>query len=485
MQPEISSLSSGVPALDTILHGGYIVGRLYLIRGHPGTGKTLAGMHFLEEGIQQGETVLFIHGEESETEILANAAQFDIDLSDANFLDLGPESEFFTESKSHDLVDPSDVDRDQHTESIYNAIAEINPSRVVIDPITQIRYVEANEYEFRKRILAFMRFLKGRETTVLATTTPSQNQEFDVEMQSLADGVIEMERGEGGRRVEITKHRGYGQAEGDHGLEIRSQGLEVYPALIPEQRDRSFDPERISSGIDGLDTLVGGGIESGTVTIVSGPTGVGKTTTGSLFLTEAAQNGTTATLYLFEESEETFTYRLDALGMPITELREQGTLQVREVEPLSLSAEEFAEMVRSDVEENGTELVMIDGIDGYTMSLQGTEEGLVRKLHSLTRVLKNRGVSVFVTDEISTITGLTSATSSNISYIADNILFLSYMEVDGELHKVIGTLKKRAGDFEQTLREFDISQAGIFVGEPLSGVSGILDGSPHFTSPAE
>lgn len=485
MQSEISSLSSGVPALDTILHGGYIVGRLYLVRGKPGTGKTLTGMHFLEEGIRQGETVLFIHGEESEEEILANAMQFDIDLSTANFLDLGPDSDFFTESKSHNLVDPSDVDRDHQTKFIYNAIEEMDPSRVVIDPITQMRYVEASEYEFRKRILAFMRFLKGRETTVLATTTPTESQQFDVEMQSLADGVIEMDRGDGGRRIQIAKHRGYGQADGDHGLEIRSQGLEVYPALIPEQRNRAFDPKQISSGIDELDTLTGGGIEEGTVTIISGPTGVGKTTTGSLFLSEASQQGKTATLYLFEESEETLTYRLNALDIPITELRENGALQVREVEPLALSAEEFAKMVRSDIEENGTELVMIDGIDGYTMSLQGNEKGLVTNLHSLSRVLKNQGVSVFITDEISNITGVTSATSSNISYIADNILFLSYMEMDGELHKVIGMLKKRAGDFEQTLREFKISDEGIIVGEPLSEVSGILDGSPQISRNAE
>ncbi|MFB6109855.1 MAG: ATPase domain-containing protein, partial [Halodesulfurarchaeum sp.] len=288
-----------------------------------------------------------------------------------------------------------------------------------------------------------------------------------------------VECGDGGRRIAISKHRGFGQAEGDHGLEIRSEGMEVYPALIPEQRNRAFEPTDLESGIDELDTLIGGGIESGTVTIISGPTGVGKTTTGALFLAEAARQGKTATLYLFEESVETFSYRLTDIGIPITELREKGLLRVREVEPLSRSAEEFAEMVRSDVEAHGTELVMIDGIDGYTMSLQGTEEGLVGKLHSLTRVLKNRGVSVFVTDEISTITGVPAATSSNISYISDNVLFLSYLERGGELHKVIGTLKKRAGDFEQTLRPFEISSDGITVGDPLTGVSGILAGSPQ------
>lgn len=482
MSRSISAVSSGVEDLDRLLNGGYIQGRLYLLRGRPGTGKTLLGMHFLEAGLEKNEQVLFIHGEESKAEIQANAAQFDIDVSGAAFLDLGPDSEFFTEGQTFDLVGPSDAGED-HTDRIHDRIEEIDPKRIVIDPLTQLRYVEANEYEFRKRILSFMRFLKGRGTTVLSTATPAADAQFDTEMQSLADGIVELSRGNHGRRVQVTKHRGHGQVEGDHGLEIRADGLEVYPSLIPEARNREFDPVQIGTGIEAFDDLVGGGIEAGTVTIISGPTGSGKTTTGTLFTAEAAREGLRSTIYLFEENYETFSYRMDSLGIPIEEFREAGLVSVREIEPLAMSAEEFAAVVREDIAETGTDLVMIDGIDGYTMSIQGDRGDLVKKLHALARRLKHQDVTVFVTDETSEITGMRAPTSSNISYISDNILFLSYLELDGSLRKVVGALKKRAGDFEHTLREFAITGDGVHVGEPLSNVSGVIDGTHYGDEP--
>lgn len=171
MASTITPINSGVSGLDEILHGGFVEGRMYLVHGQPGTGKTLLGMHFLEEGLENDETVLFIHGEESREEILANGFAVDTDISGAEFLDLGPESDFFIEDDSYDLVEPSDLERDRYTKKIYEAIEEIDPSRVVVDPISQLRYVEANEYQFRKRILAFMRFLKQHEITVVVTAS--------------------------------------------------------------------------------------------------------------------------------------------------------------------------------------------------------------------------------------------------------------------------------------------------------------------------
>ncbi|SFB73838.1 circadian clock protein KaiC [Halobiforma haloterrestris] len=476
---EPERIRSGIDGLDDVLRGGLVTGRLYLVCGRPGTGKTLLGMHFLEAGLERGETVLFVHGEESREEILTNGSRLGIDISDAAFLDLGPESEFFTEDRSYDLVDPAEVDHDRYTQDIHEAIREIDPARVVIDPITQLRYIEPNEHQFRKRILSLMRFLKERDTTVVTTATVSGDGEYDVEVQSLSDSVIELERGDGGRRLRVTKHRGYGQKRGSHGMEIRDGGIDVFPALVPERHDRSFDPHPLGSGNGALDELVGGGLESGTVTFVSGPTGAGKTTTAAQFLAQAAAEGTNAVLYLFEEGVDTFTHRSESVGLPITDLREEGSLAVEPIEPLSLSAEEFAHMVRERVERGDAEVVMIDGIDGYTMSLQGRTEGLVRKLHALTRYLKNRGVTVLVTDEIQQLAGVTNATSANLSYIADNIVFISYLEADGGLEKVIGVLKKRAGPFDRTLRTFEITADGVRIGGPVTSHTGVLQGRPR------
>ncbi|ELY56978.1 ATPase domain-containing protein [Natronococcus jeotgali] len=471
-------MNSGINGLDEILNGGLAKGRMYLVRGEPGTGKTLLGMHFLEEGLQNDETVLFIHGEESRREILANGGAVSIDISDAEFLDLGPESDFFTDDDSYDLVEPSDIERDRYTKRIHEAIEEINPSRVVLDPISQLRYVEANEYQFRKRILSFMRFLKQHEITVLVTATLYSDPEYDTELRSLSDGIIKLTRGEDGRRVEATKHRALGQLDGDHGMEIRESGLEIFPRLIPESHEHAYTPELIHSGIDELDELLGGGFDQRTVTFISGPTGAGKTSTGTQLLTQAARDGLNSAIYLFEENMETFTHRSEAIDIPVTELREDGSLSVTEVEPLALSSEEFAHMVIDQVEKAETDIVMIDGIDGYTISIQGHQQDLVRELHALARYLKNRGVTVLITNEISEITGISEATDNQLSYIADNIAFVSYVEMDGSLRKVIGVLKKRTGDFEKTLREFEITGDGIYVGEPLTGLHGILQGSP-------
>lgn len=265
-------------------------------------------------------------------------------------------------------------------------------------------------------------------------------------------------------------------------MAIRSGGLEIFPSLVPEQQNSSFEPQRVHSGID---ELLGGGFDHRTVTFISGPTGAGKTTTGTQLLTQAAKDGLNSSIYLFEENIETFTHRAESIDIPVEQMREAGTLSVTEVEPLTLSSEEFAHMVKRQVEEEDTDIVMIDGIDGYTISIQGQEHVLVRKLHALTRYLKNQGVAVLITNEIPEITGISTATNNQISYIADNIAFVSYVEMDGSLRKVIGVLKKRTGGFEQTLREFEITPDGIRVGEPLTGLHGILQGSPRMGQTAD
>lgn len=483
MEGETVRVNSGVPGLDELLRGGFVSGRMYLVCGEPGTGKTLLGMHFLRAGLDTDETVLCIHGEESREEILLNGRKVGIDLADANFLDLGPKSAFFTKDRNYDLVDPVAVDDDRYTEAIHDAIREIDPDRVVLDPITQLRYIEANEHQFRKRILSFMRFLKERDTTVVGTATLSGDTGYETEMRSLSDGVVELAHTDRGRRLSVAKHRGFGQQDGSHGLAIRDAGIEVFPSLVPERLENPFENRRTHSGVDGLDELLGGGLEVGTVTFVTGPTGVGKTTIATQFLAEAATDGVDSLAYLFEEGTATFTHRAESLGIPISELRDRGTVSLRAVEPLAQSPEEFAQRVQREADETGSEIVLIDGIDGYKMSIQGSDATLVEKIHALTRHLKNRDVTVLVTDEVSQITGMTRATSTNLSYIADNIVFLTYIETEGTMQKAVGVLKKRAGDFDHTLREFSLDDS-IQVGGPLTDISGILQGTQHAGSRA-
>jgi circadian clock protein KaiC len=478
---EIELVASGIPELDELLSGGYVRGRTYLAQGVSGTGKSLLGQHFLKAGLEADETVVYIHGEESRDDILVNAAWLNLDIQDAEFLDIGPGTDFFAEDKSYNLVEATEVESEQFTKDIKEVIEDVDPARILIDPITQLQYVERDEYQYRKRLQSLIRFLRDRQVTTVATrtlnrenTTVTTHDDFE----SLSDGVINLYLDEHERRIEVPKHRGLGQIDGTHGLEIREHGIEVYPQIIPKHDNRTFDPELISTGEGALDNLLGGGIERGTVSFISGPTGIGKSTTGAQILAGIVEHGGTALGYLFEESIDQFLHRSETLGLPISEMQAQGSLQLTETEPLVRSAEEFAQHVLKQVIEYEPDAVFIDGLSGYKISLQGYDQRLVRRLHGLTRVLKNRGIAVIVTDESDRLTGIPEATSTNTSYIADNIVFLSYVEVDGELDRAIGVIKKRLGDFDSRFHRFAIeSEEGLVIEGPFESVRGIMDGT--------
>lgn len=160
---------------------------------------------------------------------------------------------------------------------------------------------------------------------------------------------------------------------------------------------------------------------------------------------------------------------------------EEDHLHLEEVEPLTMITDEFAARVRKEVEERDTRLVMIDGTAGYRLALrEDQEQVLTRELHALVRYLKNMGVTVILTEETKHVTGDFQPTSANISYLADSILFLRYVELEGEIHKTVGVLKKRLSDFERNLRELCITGDRLQIGEPLTGLRGILTGTPEW-----
>lgn len=473
-------LSTGISGLNDILHGGLIPNRSYLVRGEPGTGKTILGLHFLHTGASSGETTLFINLEEATEDIHQNASAFGIDLENIEFLDLSPSSEFFSGNQSYSVFESSDVERDPLVEEIAETVTSLEPDRVFVDPLTQLRYLSSDEYQFRKQALSFMRLLGEQGATVLFTTQATESAPDD-DLQFMSDGTIQLGYASTGRSIQVPKFRGSDTQSGHHAMEITNEGMTVYPELAPGTHSQEFSEESISSGVPEVDELIDGGIDRGTVTVISGPTGVGKTTTGTQFMKEAAGRGERSAMYLFEESKATFYQRSETVNIPVKEMVDRGTLTVEEIEALKISPQEFAETVRQEVEENGAEIVMIDGIAGYKLALRGQEDELVTHLHSLNRYLKNMGVTVLLVDEVANITGEFQATNVGISYLADNIIFLRHLEIEGEMRKVIGVLKMRTSDFERTLREFSISEHGIKVGEPLTQLRGILSGTPEWT----
>lgn len=475
----LKRLDTGVKGLNEICGGGFIPEQSYLVRGGPGSGKSTLGLHFLACGVAAGERSLYITFEESEARIRKNAELRGIDLSGVEFLDISPSSDFFGAEIPYDIFATDEVDRQPIVAKITEIINKVKPVRAFLDPITQLRFLTSDAFQFRKQVLSFLRFLSEQGCTTLITS--EINACFpDDDLQFMCDGVLEMELGKDTmlRTIKVNKLRGSDFHEGMHTIKLSGQGAEIFPRLLPIQRNIDFKFEMIGSGIPDLDQLLEGGIERGTVTIITGPSGVGKTTLGIQFMKEAAGRGERSIVYSFEEDESLILQRCDGINIPARQMVERGSLRIRKIEPLQYSQDEFCRIVRDDVEVNGARIVMLDSTAGYSLSLRG--EALQPRIHALTKFLQNSGLAVIIINEVYSVTGDFSITESGISYLADNIVFLRFLEVRGEMRKAIGVLKKRLGNFEKTLREFQITRYGLKVGKPLTNLRGILRGTPDF-----
>jgi circadian clock protein KaiC len=474
--------ATGVPGLDEILEGGFIRRRAYLVRGGPGTGKTTLGLHFLQEGIARGEASLLITLESSEPQLRLDAVSQGLSLDGVEFLDLSPTPEFFAANQSYDIFSPADVERDPTTRQIVETIERVRPARVFVDAITTMGYLAPDAFQFRRQALSFLRYLIGSDATVLVSSEPTGSVPDD-DLRFMSDGIIELdvspEHGTLRRALHVTKFRGSDFAGGGHSMRLTGRGMDVYPRLVPGDHEKAFEPGFLPFGVPELDELLGGGIDRGTITMLSGPSGVGKTTLGVQFMSEAASRGERAVIYAFEETPETLLRRCDAVGIPVRTNMANGTLSLVTVEPLRFSPAEFALLVRREVEQKGARVIMVDGIAGYRLTLAG--DNLVVQLHALGRYLKNMGVTVIFVNEVEGITGDFRATGIGASYLSDNLIFMRYIELNGQLRKALGVLKKRVGDFGTHLREFSITGSGICVGAPLSGLRGLLTGTPEWS----
>lgn len=468
-------LSSGIEGLDEILGGGFLQSRAYFIQGGPGAGKTTLGFHFLAKGARLGEKVLFITLEEPIDQLKRDAKSLNIDLNGVNFLDLSPGSEYFSKVKSYDIFSPGEVEREPITKKITDIIDKLKPKRVFLDPISQLRYLTSDIFQFRREVLSFLRYLTENDATVLFTSEGSVNLPDD-DLQFMSDGIIKLDFNKYGRNISILKFRGSDFIGKTHTLKIENNGVKVFPSLIPENYSLKYAFQRLSFGISELDQLTCGGLERGTTTFICGHSGVGKTSLALQFIKETAKRGERSLLFSFEEEIEIIKIRAESINIKINEMLKNGQLLLKKIEPLEFTPDEFSKIVRDEIELNKSRVVVIDSLAGYKLCMRGSN--LEKHIRALTRYLQNMGITTIIILEDTNLIGDFKITDSNISYMADNIIFLRYIERKGELHRVIGVLKKRLSDFEKALREFKITEKGIIIGKPLNNLRGILSGVP-------
>lgn len=477
-------LSTGVGGLDRILDGGLVSGQNVLLRGPPGSGKTIFGLHFLGAGMEAGETSLYINLGEPSRYVRETAEAFDLHPEDITFYDLSPSGDQFNESESYSLFHASEVEQPGLVGDLRETVEELAPDRVFLDPITEFRYLTADEHQFRTQVLSFLDFLKEMDATVLLTSQASEMLSDD-DLQFLTDTVISLDITEDDRTVQVSKFRGSSFQRGGHSYEITGDGVEVWPRLVPSAGTPDRKYGKLSSGVPELDQLLNGGLDEGTMTFLSGPTGAGKTTTGIQFLKEAVAQGKHCVLFQFEEATRTLLKRSEAVNIPITDMVERGDLEIVEITPEAYSADQFADIVRAAVEEDGADVVMIDGIQGFNQNLRGLDDDPAYNILRIGRYLRSKGVSAIINNEVHNITGEFRVTEGRTSNLADNIIFIRHVEYRGEMRKVIGALKMRTSDFERTLRELEITEYGLSVGDPLANLHGVLTGTPEWDAAPE
>lgn len=467
-----------INGLDVILCDGFIENRAYLVRGQAGTGKTTLGLHFLTAEKAKKRKNLFITFGESPKQICANAEAINIDTSSIDFLDLSPSSKFFSELESYDIFTSAEVERAPITKAITDALDALEPARVFIDAMTQLQYLSNDAYDFRRYILSFLRYLMERDTTILFTSEETGSVS-DEDLQFIADGVIHLKQELGRRALRVVKFRGSDFIGDFHTMRLTEEGMVVFPRLIePQESERDFLLEYVASGIAEIDEMLHGGLERGTVSLITGPTGVGKTTFGIQFMKEAAGRGARSVIYSFEEDETTILKRCKGINIPVYEMIKNGNLEIVQIEPLQLTADEFVHMIRHEVEDNDTSIIMIDSIAGYKLSMQGDD--LIKYLHILTKYLRIKGVTVILINEVHQLADPIRATEAEVSYLMDSIIYMRYIEQDGELLRAIGVLKKRISDFEKSMRMFKFGSYGISVSKPLKELRGLLTGNPDW-----
>ncbi|HYB94662.1 MAG TPA: ATPase domain-containing protein [Vicinamibacterales bacterium] len=480
--------STGISGLDDILNGGLSRGRLYLVEGIPGSGKTTLAMQFLMEGARRGEQVLYVTLSETAEELHSVASAHGWDISAVHVRELLPDQNTLESDEQYTMYHPSEVELASTTKLILEDVHRLNPTRVVFDSLSELRLVAGNPLRYRRQILALKQFFSGRGCTVILLDDMTSSDQ-DLHVQSIAHGVILLqhlspEYGAERRRMRVIKYRGAAFRGGYHDYLIKKGGLVVFPRLIAAESRQATRSDKLASNVAELDALLGGGIEEGTSTLIVGGAGTGKSTIAAQFCFAAANRGQKSVIILFDESPNTLFTRCRALGLDIEPHVASGKIKVVQVDPAELSPGELTFMIRNAVEGDGAKIVVIDSLNGY-LNAMPEERFLTIQLHELLMYLSQNSVATLLIGAHKGVIGSQMQTPVDASYLADAVILLRYFEARGEVRQAISVVKKRGGAHERTIREFAMSKGRIHVGDQLRKFRGVLTGVPVYEGPPD
>ncbi len=462
-------VSTGVARLDYILRGGIPRYSVVFVTGLPGTGKTILAEQALFANARQGRTGLYL-STLSEPPIkvlrfLQGFTFFDPELYGSRVLygDLGG------------------VLRREGPAALLGVlermVQETRPDLVAIDSFRALRDSITDPLEFRHFTSDLAVRLSVWEVTSLLIGEYSAQDIHEGPEFAVADGILYLygtEEAERQRRyLRVMKMRGTGYYGGDHLFSITSHGIVVYPRMPSLVVGEYAAPAgRISSAIEGLDEMLGGGLYRSTSTLISGGTGTGKTTVALSFLIAAAREGMRGLYLTFEESPQQLARNVRSLGWDLEEALRRRVIEVLHVAPSELDLDRHAFVVKEHADRLGAQIVAIDSITAFEAAVPDRAK-YQSYLWAITDYLKRRGVTVIMTTEARNPFALPEVTTRGVSFLADNVIVLRYAQVGEEIRRAIAVLKTRGSAHDRRIRELEIEPRRIAIGAPLGRLSAL------------
>jgi circadian clock protein KaiC len=478
---EPPGIPTGSEALDQILRGGYAAGRVHLLEGRPGSGKTTLALQFLMAARDRGESPLYVTLSEGRDEMAQSAASHGWSLDGIDIYELVPPELSLDPSQQQSVVYSSDLELGETVQFVMDEVEKAKPTCVVFDSLSDIRLLAGAPLRYRRQVLALKHFFHQRGCTTLFVDDLTEEMD-DANLHSLVHGVVRLDQtialyGAERRRLRVFKMRGRDFRSGSHDYIIRTGGLEVFPRLVASEHNPGFeDRGKVISGIEELDVLVGGGLDRGTSTLIMGPAGSGKSTLAMQYTLQALASGERGLFISFDETRRNFFRRAEGLGMDFAQHGDRFTFL--QVDPAEMAPGELAHIIRRQVEHDKVSVVVLDSLSGYQNAMP-EEQFLLLQMHELLTYLNQHGV---VTVLVLAQHGLVGHMQSpvDLTYLSDAVLLLRFFEAFGELKRAISVVKKRTGGHESSIREYKIRPDGLQVGEPLRNFSGVMTGVPRY-----
>ena len=484
--PALARCVTGTSGLDHILGGGFPPHALYLLQGNPGVGKTTLAMQFLLAGSRMGESCLYVTFSETREELFVVAHSHGWSLDGIDILELSSFGQQLTAEAENTLFDPADIELHDVTKTVLAEVERIKPKRVVLDSMSELRLLSQNVLRYRRQILGIKQFLAARAcTTLLLDDLTSADAKDDRQLESVCHGVIalrsdELPYGAERRQMSIRKIRGCSFLGGPHDYVIETGGVKVFPRIVPGEHHRDFARDRVSSGIEGIDALLGGGLDRGTSNLLMGPSGTGKSSLAVSYAHSAAARGERVALFTFDENLDLYLSKAASFGIDLRHFIRDRVVHARQIDPAELTPGQFAHLLLNFVEQENARIVIIDSLNGYSKAMQ-SDKVLELQLHETLSYLGQVGVvTIMILAQGGFLNELRSPV--DLTYLADTVIILRHFEARGSVRQSISVAKKRSGGHERTIRELQVTKTGLWVGEPLLHFRGVLTGVPVLES---